>query len=758
MESLIILLLVSMGVVYGLSAIQLTIKVRRFQFVGNTTIYIVLSYLLCLGFALYANYNPMPIAGEAVVINPLVAFASSFFDALKMLAVAFDRTPINRFFDAGPMNFAFGIGYVLCSILALIFSSVSVILFVSKSFGAKILNVLRRLNPNNEAYYIFSDCKAPNAIKLGESLQKQNKIVIMIVSRASLKTQEGTEYRDAIINAKLDVRSENFTAGFCRVLFRLFGKRRRVSVYAMLSSDELAISLANNFKEAILRNRRFKAIAAPNHEMTEKEVAAVKQYKIFITYHDADIDLSHHYSETTLHILNTLSEYDIISTEFIQHNQITNFLDIKDMKSEDNQGLNVTFLGFGKVNRPIFGKMTCAYQLWGDDIHKVHYHILDRDASSFVANASNQYTHKVEKKDPHGFYTPYLYSVDGTGDGQDLTQFEALDRYFDEVLKEGKDSHRFDPNGFEVFVVAIGSTNTNIDVTISLRKSLLKHFDKQRLSKTVLFVRIGSRLVAQHFKKDNLADGKPIVIDQEEFDRGYMKRADRICVPIVIFGEHALMSDYIINHHQVIDKLGIASQKAYYGSDYFQSEVHWLHTKKAEVVANLATIYSLKTKMAVLGYYIDDTYRICDENQNPVDPYLYLKDVREQCDNCGFPNAYAQDNPIIRVANIEHNRWVASSYQIYKYGLLPVEEFFAKNMEPSNEGGEPVLTRKRGWTNMDGVKHVCMLDNDSLMRLRKEIIRKNPSLGKAANDLAFYTDLNMMLDICDALASLQKEN
>ena len=161
--------------------------------------------------------------------------------------------------------------------------------------------------------------------------------------------------------------------------------------------------------------------------------------------------------------------------------------------------------------------------------------------------------------------------------------------------------------------------------------------------------------------------------------------------------------------------------------------------------------------MAVLGYYIDDAYRICDEHKNPVDSQAYLKDLRQQCDACGFPTIIDSSNPIIKVANIEHNRWVASSYQIYKYGLLPVEDFFAKNTETA-EDGTKVLTKKKGWTNQDGVKHVCMLDNASLMRLRKAIIDRNPALEKAANDLAFYTDLNMMLDICDALASLQKRD
>ncbi len=744
MEFMIIVLLCVMVVVYGLSAVNIWIKVRHFQFVGNTYVYVAISYLLCFCFALYANFNP---AGGSSV-NPLVAFSSSFFDALKMMVVAFDRGPINLYFSAGTLNAVFAASYIFCSIFALIFSSLSAILFVSKSFGAKIRNMVRMLNPNNEVYYILSDCRVTTAMRLAENLKKQNKIVVMFVSRGSLKTQEGTEYRDALINMCFDVRGENFSTGFCRILFRLFGGKRRVAVYAIFSDDELSIHLANNFKEAILMNKKFKAISDENHEITTDELAALKRYQVYVSYHEADIDLSHHYSETTLHIVNTLSEYDIISTEFIQHNQIINFLDIDDLKGEDNRGLNVTFLGFGKVNRPIFAKMTCAYQLWGDGTHKVHYHILDRDASMHVENANNEYTEK-KSLEKGKFHTPYLYSVDGSGDGEDLTQYEAIDRHIRSIAEEGEGNHRFDPSGFEVFVVSIGNTNTDLSVGISLRKSLLKRFSRERLSKTVIFVRLGSRTLARHFRNDNTADGVRYVLTQEEFHDGYMNKADRVFLPLVVFGEHALMSDFIVNHYRVFDRLGIASQKSYYGSDMFRSEINWLHTKKAEVNANLATIYSMKTKMAALGYRLDDQYRICDKDMNPVDPNAYLEDIRTKIQSCGFPKTYDLKNPIIRVASIEHNRWVASSYQVFKYSPLPVEEFIAANTV------DGVLTRKKGWTSVDGVKHVCMVDNASLMRLREEIVRANPALEEAANNLAFYTDLNMMMDICEALATLR---
>ena len=264
----------------------------RHGYVGNVYVYIVFTYLFCLALSIFVNLNQMPVdisktivengATREIIIkgtnvsfdNPFQAIATSFFDSLKMMVVAFDKAPLDAYFAKKGWYFAFGVIYIISSILALVSTSVSVIIFSIKSFWAKFVNFIIGISPKTEVYYIFSEAKvAPAAKKLARVLRKQKHIVIMYVTKASLKTQEGTEYRDSLINERFDVRSEAFSEKltsymFRKYYYRTYGLRRlfvipwiyrnrKVTVYGIFDDDDSAIDLADNFRKGIVKNYLF---------------------------------------------------------------------------------------------------------------------------------------------------------------------------------------------------------------------------------------------------------------------------------------------------------------------------------------------------------------------------------------------------------------------------------------------------------------------------------------------------------------------
>ena len=373
-------------------------KYKHYSYVGNSLRFIFYAYLICLALSLIVNLLPLKLddvkeafttikdGGNSVTLelinttatynvnfdNKVIAFFSSFFDATKMLTLAFDRAAIGPYFDAGNWYFAFGIVYMISSIFALATTALSVVLFRGKSAWAKIKNFFKPLifRKTKKYYFIFSDAKVATAtINLGNVLKAKDNIVVMYVTKASLKTQEGTEYRDMLINHGFDVKSEAFSKQLCSFLFKTYFKRK-VTIYGLFSDDDISFKLATDFKDAITENNKFIEIqeSFKNHKWEENEDEKINadyinimNFKVFVTYHDYDMDLVSDFSGQTLHIVNTLSQYDMVSSEFVLAYPINRFLDLN-KSYEKNESLHVSFFGFGKINKPIFEKMSYAYQ------------------------------------------------------------------------------------------------------------------------------------------------------------------------------------------------------------------------------------------------------------------------------------------------------------------------------------------------------------------------------------------------------------
>ena len=777
METWAIVLIVLSAVFNIFTLVNYFVKVRFFNFYGNKYIPVVGAFILCLGFALFANFNPA--AGEGTSLHPLVVVSSSIFDALKMMAVAFERAPINAFLSSSNgLMVAFGIGYIITSVFALIWLSFAAIVLTLRGIKAVTCTSFKRAKRNKDAYYIFSDPKVTIAARLGESLKNDGHAVTMVLTRGSQKTQDGTEYRSMLVSKGFEVKVENYSKGLGLILlgkhfntrFHLIGRliyrwfnKHKIYVLGLFSDDEESLKTANTFKQAIESNRHFKRIKKkfayfklvkklddinPNNQkdinhlndddfatisrflckkkrpasledfknnfnnyyevlkskkrtkryrITDYDLAALNAFKVYLTYHGPDIDLTNHYSDNTLHMVNALSEYDMVSSEFMLANQIDKFIDINKLleakPEEDNQSLHVTFFGLGKVNRPILKKMTYAYQLWKDNKDKVTYHIVDQDSENAVKYFQSDYTEKNSN--------PLLYRIIPEENGNDIRSFSAISRYIEEIYKDKK---RFQKDGFEIFVISVVDTSTDIEIALSLRKALFKHCKNiDKLRKTVIFVRISTPEIADNFIQGNSSFAmKQSQFDEYDLLNNDKKEEDKL-VPVVVFGENALMSDYLANHYKKIESVGISAVQSYNGCDKKEAVIRSLMMDKKETISNSETIYCLRPKLKLLHCDLNKDFKIVlNEGSKKYHPLFE--------DNTSFKEMEFYTNPDERIkalVALEHNRWTAVSSIVDFYGVWDVDSF-KKTIKPyTNKKGK----QKVKWSTKDPnkSKHICML-------------------------------------------------
>ena len=784
----IIILLSAGGLAFLYMGIRFGVRLKRYEFIGNVAFYIIVSYLVCLMFALAANLKPISLEivdGVAKVVdnketvqqNYVVSIATSMFDALRMMAVAFDRSRIENYINSPEViHRVFAYGYGAASILALIFASITTVLSFFKTFKARFINRWRMIfHPRREIYYIFSDPKVTIAEKLALELKEHKKIVTMFLTRSSQKTQEGTEYKDRLVSRGLVVRTESFGKGIAKYIFKKhFNKQfnpltrwtcyaeRKVYVFGLFSDDETSVELGNNFLKAIVSNGHFNKLWDQLDQGTiqKKDFSKFDKIRVYLTYHNTDLDITNEYSKRTCQIISTLSEYDMISSEFILNNQISNFVDVGQLAknpSKDHEGFNVTFLGFGNINRPIFAKMSFAYQLWGDNINKVHYHVLDRESETLIERYQNRFT--GSKKDEL-----FLYHIDADLDGQDLMSYEVINNYFKKIHQNEKDiyKNRFLKDGFEIFVVSVCDTNTDVRIALSLRKAILNHFnnekDQGRLDHTLIFVRIGNSQISEQFKTAHESE----VISQDELNDGYLfkNNENRKKVPIVIFGENTLMSEYISNHLNTIMKLALCSEIAYHEGNRpedkeeaktFDPErnalLDWYKKDKKKVIKNTSTVYSLKAKLELLGYELTPKYELRRLDGKD----FTKKDIVTDMTNNDFLKKFDLSNKVFQIASLEHNRWMATEYLLFKTDVMDLNYFFNHSLDFENS--------KIDSRTPDKTKHVCMITNVKLHQLMLDLIglKKGAKFDKEAKKLCYFNDINMLIKMFETLEIAPKE-
>lgn len=690
-------------------------NLHKYKYVGHNYILAGIIAGFCFLASLIVNFSKANLPAGIPA-----AFGLSVFDTFKMVVVAFEKETIVDFFSDGNwVHYVFGVAYIVSSIVTFVLISISTILSVYTICSNGFKSFKKQHAEGSNIHYIFTDANVGVSVRLAEELNKDNagetkNSVTVFVTRASLKTQEGTEFRDALIGKGIHVQAENFTKNLADKIIKKYlpkfckGKfDKNVYIYCMFSDDNTSTQVANNFEVSIKENQDF--INFQNRDKNgfkKEELDRFERFKIFITYQDNDIDLIHNYSQNTLHIINTLSQYDMVSSEFMLENPITNFIDLKKITTKkDNQCMHVTFLGLGMINRPIFEKMTHAYQLWGDNINKVNYHILDREASDKALNCQNMYT------DPKGKL--FLYNVEPACEGEDLFEYEVIDRYIKSIKDE---SNRFNDEGFELFIISLKNTNSDLKVAKNLKRALLKYINeskdseenkdkvKKTLKKTVIFLRIGEEEVASRLEKTMQGD----FISQKNLDilnPEYQGRA-----PLVAYGENALMPKFISSHYTNLIKTGIVSSYAYHvqdketfstsedDSEYLRIRRDWLDNDKYAFVKNVVVTFGLDTKKSILGCQnLDDVKAIfADTKENP-----YKK---------RYTTYNIEKDKLIQIASLEHNRWLAATYFMDR--CMPLDDVVEGEKAFEN------LVNNNYSRKIDGnTKHVCMLTNADLKKL-----------------------------------------
>lgn len=836
MEAPILILLILTSIAVLFLIVRFITNLAKYDYLGNVYLYIVAAYVICFVFSCFVNFGDVQVPYQQVILNngttgkivpgqeskdALIKLGSSLFDALKMMAAKFDQDVAKAYVAKEGYYAAFGYYYAGVSIFALITTSIVTMLFAFKSFGAKFKNFFRKLCPKKEIYYIFSDPEVQSAaINLAEELRndkEEKKIVVMFIPSASLKTQQGTEYRDALKNKGFDVRSENFSEKLCKKIveehferrfrklflfpWKYYGKNRKVTVFGLFSKDEYSTELAINFTKALAnkdepnkqflkvqekvvyyknnpnakspeevkaelkekkkkenlsaekkvelkakqkvkktkltkeerkqrRQERRKAKQIPSLKLIKTYLRKLDNFKVFVTYQDADMDLINNFSGRTLHIVNTLSQYDMISSEFILNNPIQNFINIKTLDGSKLDSLNISFLGFGKVNRPIFEKMTFAYQLWGDKKYLINYHILDAKANECVKAYSNEFTKEQKDKEKDYLEKPVLYHIDAVCDGEDLSSYETIDKH---VLEISKGKYRFEDPGFEVFVISLCNTHTDIKVALQLRQALIKHIKPTKLNKTIIFVRVGSESIGNAFKEQNSG----FVVDQKTLSETRLEGLTQI-VPIVLFGQNTTMSSFVKQHYETLNKLSFYSLKAYKSDIKDEdrktraSQADWITDKKTIALGNIGPVYALKTKLEIFGVPHNKNFEVADDLKNDTKHLLTeIESLQKTCE-ANFGQVYSSEYKLMKLAELEHNRWLAATYLYYKPTRMSVSKYFAMNEDQFN--GKRFKSRDAGTT-----IHICMTTNQGLKDLYKmlEEKSKNTNIVKKENKTKF---------------------
>ena len=735
--------------------ITILIKIKKRGIFGDLYLYAIIGFIICLLYSILVDLNY--IKGNPSVVSyvgnekVLITLIYSIFDALKMMVVSFDRDIISTFFKEGGLYSVFSIVYIIQAASTLAFTSIVALIGFFKVNLVKIKTTFRAMRKNAHIHYLFSDAKVDITTKIAKDLLKdRNNVVILYVSRGSLKTSDGAEYKDKLVVSGFDVRCENFSSKLCAYLFNKYFKRiyknsplrKKVTVYGLFSSDNLSMTLAKNFTSAIRENKYIKEIdEIIKNKDFESEKAnhilnIINDFKVFISYQEADFDLYNKMSSKTYHIVNTISQYDMVSSTFILDYPINKFIDINKLNNATNK-MHISFMGLGKINKPIFEKMTNAYQLYSDYENEIHYHIYDKDADALFESEDNIFINKTKNSLDKDYYQkPNFYYLDVALSGKDLTSYEVLDKHFRELLKEN-DPNRFSDDGFEIFVVSLKNTNTDAKLALDLRTILLKHFGEEKLRHTAIFVRIDDELIENGLFEDGC-----LLKDANKLDSIF---DSNIIVPIIAFGQNALMPKYIKEHFSHINEVGRLVDASYASEKVSENEkaFTWLTKDKRQVLINSVTSYSLSAKLAILGLKFNEEYKIID-NEGKLfykDDYLSLKErFLKEADN--YPNI--KDTQIKRISELEHNRWLASAYSLERFSQIRRNDW-------KNKGEYDVVKEKFKTRLYNDTRHICLttnkglvdLFNDNKAKANKDKENKEGML-KANIKLCYLNDINSL--------------
>ena len=135
---MLLLTILSFAAIIGCAAFFIH-NIRRYKYIGNSYIYVVIMFTFCLCFSLYINLH-LP---HNSYIAPI---AASLFESFKMAVMNFEKSKIDAYFSSDILSKVFGCAYILTSLVTFAFVSISIVLAFIKTFGIGIGQWFRRHN------------------------------------------------------------------------------------------------------------------------------------------------------------------------------------------------------------------------------------------------------------------------------------------------------------------------------------------------------------------------------------------------------------------------------------------------------------------------------------------------------------------------------------------------------------------------------------------------------------------------------------
>ena len=276
----------------------------------------------------------------------------------------------------------------------------------------------------------------------------------------------------------------------------------------------------------------------------------------------------------------------------------------------------------------------------------------------------------------------------------------------------------------------------------------MKNLKEKALKRAYIFVRIGNEKIA----KSVISENSNTFFSQETFN----DKKDSLIVPIIIFGEHTNMSDFIDRDYETLVKLGKVASGAYAPMKTDEEiEFDWLRDNKTSVLNNIATIYSLKTKLNIIGYDLEiDKRQWSIKEREIVEGELqervitsdeYDSRVRKLENEVDFMSEEKYDVPMMKLARVEHNRWLATNFTLYKTGLMSKKEYalpdYAKSNKAKTKGRE---------------RHACMTTNKGLRDVYTYAVAQGLSEDKAMK-LCYTNDIAIMKKVFQTIIELSEK-
>lgn len=670
-----------------LSIIPIFLHRWRKGYIGNTLIYVIICYLSS---ALIFCYGEAKAIADTYSGNTAIWILESLLrgltDTFKSSIAVVDKDLFLTISSIEWVRICYEVMIYFLAVCTFLFLSFTIVRLVMKVLRAKISNTFW-YGIKHHRYVIFTDYAASELISLIDGLKKGHNDVIVVISRTSQLTQEGTELASMLKASKVDVRTENFNSKYIHHFFPKYGK---LTIYSLFYNDIDNLQ----FAEATLK-------ILQNHPEMKKRV---NQYSIFVSYQDIQFESKFNYEKSSNGIIRFFNEYNWAAIGFAFDNPITKLIDYdpKDFKEglspSKNLDINVNMFGFGAINQAILDRIVSTYQL-DDENNLITYHAIDQNAEEVVKHYYNNYLAEILINHKGEYLADS--SEKSEAEKERITRQEK-DKYLDipEIMKLHKHTADLNNDGdlidyvrneiiakFSgenpqqnfINIIAAGTSVRNAEVALKLHDLLKKLFEKEGIdipSKLKSgFIPIFVYIKEEDFFVDSTTDDQQTIYESiDEFLLDKVGAFDPF--PIIVFGRKGYIFNQTVSEETGIINIAKIVGRAYWdqrnrvddhsksdkeklGKDYFFSGSDMVEERKHfESLLTLDKLYDYIHKMC--GSF--DTYLLKEDGLD-LDAEWYKSDYRT------------------RASNFSSSIGMKTKLQILGYDLLPYDTLLREFQE-----------------------------------------------------------------------------